>query len=207
VMTYVDCPEDPLNKLWREFSSLGITDHLTIIEHTAFLLLVHHSGLQDKLRSQARRGPAGARQFLELTRLLQQRFRGIPEKLLPAAPSTIPGDRLDKIIDHLEEALHKLTAAELFNRCLMFRLPDRLAGGRYPTPRHIAQTMTRLVAVQAGEMLVDLACGSGGLLVAAADKKPKNHRCGDFTKLGTTGMDECYSPRFAQPAHRDCRRN
>ena len=72
----------------------------------------------------------------------------------------------------LEEALQARSAAQLLDCCLIPRMPEMLTGGRYPTPRHIARSMVNLVAFQHGQKLADLACGSGGLLVAAADLKP-----------------------------------
>ncbi len=45
-----------------------------------------------------------------------------------------------------------------------------LAGGGYPTPRHIAKSMISLAQVEANHSLADFACGSAGLLVNHAHK-------------------------------------
>lgn len=58
-------------------------------------------------------------------------------------------------------------AAELFDRHVLFRLPEMLKGGRYPTPRHIVQLMVDLVDTER-KHVADFACGSGGLLVNSA---------------------------------------
>lgn len=58
-------------------------------------------------------------------------------------------------------------AAELFDRHVLFRLPEMLKGGRYPTPRHIVQLMVDLAETEP-KQVADFACGSGGLLVNSA---------------------------------------
>lgn len=168
------CPERHFNELWRIFNGLGITDDLTIIEHLTFLLLVWHTDLQDELMAQiqARSLVLGSPLEEISIRLYRALALSPEEQELPAPPSTVPNIRLQEILDGLESALEELTPADLLNYCLLFRLSDRLAGGRYPTPRHIAHTMASLVNLGEGESLADLACGSGGLLVAAADKRP-----------------------------------
>jgi len=177
------CPERVLNDTWRVFNSLGITDDLTIVEHLAFLLLAQHidsallGDLKEQLTAelQPRRVQSGSSPS-PLERLSQRLYQDLDlfpeEQELPAPPTNVPDERLLEILDHLGLALEELTPADLLNHCLLRRLPDRLAGGRYPTPRHIARTMASLVNLGEGESLADLACGSGGLLVAAADKQP-----------------------------------
>lgn len=56
-------------------------------------------------------------------------------------------------------------AEKLLNHHVLFRLPNMLPGGRYPTPRHIAESMIRLAQVEPKHSVADFACGSGGLLV------------------------------------------
>lgn len=58
-------------------------------------------------------------------------------------------------------------AAALFDRYVLFRLPEMLAGGRYPTPRHIVRLIVGLAETD-GRHIADFACGSGGLLVHSA---------------------------------------
>jgi type I restriction enzyme M protein len=89
--------------------------------------------------------------------------------------SSAPGPRmppsgtvnLDAVKTLLREAVDGVDkgAAELFDRYVLFRLPEMLPGGRYPTPRHVVQLMHCLCAIEPQHSLADLACGSGGLLV------------------------------------------
>ena len=63
----------------------------------------------------------------------------------------------------------------LFDRHVLIRLPRMLAGGRYPTPRHIVDSMLQLTEVAPTHRLADFACGSGGFLVhrmASDDTRP-----------------------------------
>ena len=112
--------------------------------------------------------------------------------LVPAMPRLVSGSRLLTISgNHLGDGSNKLCRGalqlSLFNFCIIPRMPEMLTGGRYPTPRHIARAMANLLALQPGETLADLACGSGGLLVAAAEPKP-----------GVTGVK--ISPNWARIA-------
>jgi hypothetical protein len=84
---------------------------------------------------------------------------------LPRRPS--PGSEFNEteVKAWLEFAVEQAgSAAALFDRYVLFRLPEMLAGGRYPTPRHIVQLMVRLAECE-GQHVADFACGSGGLLV------------------------------------------
>lgn len=95
--------------------------------------------------------------------LLEQ--EGIPLTAdLPRRPSLSSEFNETEARDWLRSAVEQTdTAAALFDRYVMFRLPEMLAGGRYPTPRHIVQMMVRLGETD-GEPVADFACGSGGLL-------------------------------------------
>lgn len=136
-------PGEYLNRIWAIFRRAGITDDLTIIEYVAALLL------EDNVSA-----------ILPDTRL-RPRFPALP-----------PQD-----LDGIRQALRSATDAAggatiLFDQFVVFRLSQMLPGGRYPTPRHIARTMVHLARVREGDSLADLACGSGGLLVAAAYAQP-----------------------------------
>lgn len=56
-------------------------------------------------------------------------------------------------------------AEKLLNHHVLFRLPNMLPGGRYPTPRHVAESMIRLAQIEPKHNVADFACGSAGLLV------------------------------------------
>jgi len=169
-MPSANCPDALLDQIWREFRSEGITDDLAIIEHLAFFLLVRRVGAWDSLLqhlASAETEPLGESYLT----LVKQQWEATTD-LIPTVPGRIPAGRWLTIVRLLDDALEQHTPAELLNLCLVPHLSGMLAGGRYPTPRHITQTMARLVALQPGESLADLACGSGGLLVAAARLQP-----------------------------------
>ncbi|WP_449420572.1 HsdM family class I SAM-dependent methyltransferase [Phormidium nigroviride] len=126
-----------LNYFWSLFRSVGIADDLTIIEYIVALLLPDSD--LELLRDEAPREP--------------------PEQLIP---------NLERIRQHLREMCEQPEvggAATLFDRYVLFRLPRMLPGGRYPTPRHIVESMLHLVQVEPNHRLGDFACGSGGFLV------------------------------------------
>jgi precorrin-6B methylase 2 len=64
-------------------------------------------------------------------------------------------------------------------------------GGRYFTPRHLTRWSIALLDIIPGYQLVDFACGSGGFLVAAAEKMPQ-----------VTGVE--ISPNWARLAFTNC---
>lgn len=161
--------EPTLNQIWREFRSEGITDDLAIIEHVAYLLLGYHLGVGDAVVQAAQAGdPEPLRPIEEVLRARQA-----PAELIPTVPGRLGADKWRSVVDRLAEALQHHSPGQLFNHCVVTRLSEMLPGGRYPTPRHIARAMVNLAAPHPGEALADLACGSGGLLVAAADRKPR----------------------------------
>ncbi|MGG6239655.1 HsdM family class I SAM-dependent methyltransferase [Nodosilinea sp. AN01ver1] len=132
---------EALNRVWSTFRSDGIADDLTIIEYIARLLL-NASGLEIP----------GAERLLP--RQLPQRpnLASVPDQLQHAVSQVPGGDNVNK-------------PAILFDQHVLFRLTDMLAGGRYPTPRHITRFMHNLVQVSPTNSLADFACGSGGLLI------------------------------------------
>jgi type I restriction enzyme M protein len=139
-----------LNQIWAIFRKAGIADDLTIIEHIAALLQ------PDKAISM------------------------LHDNLRPRMPphSDI---NLDELRQMLADASNQAGGAVmLFDRHVLFRLPRMLAGGRYPTPRHIVDSMLQLTEVAPTHRLADLACGSGGFLVhrAVSDSTRPNQTVG-----------------------------
>jgi type I restriction enzyme M protein len=67
-----------------------------------------------------------------------------------------------------EAAIEAGSAAELFDRYTLFYLSKRLAGARFPTPRHIVDSLLNIIQINREHDVGDFACGSGGYLVHAA---------------------------------------
>src|SRR5688572_1670441 len=63
-----------------------------------------------------------------------------------------------------EAAVEVGTAAEFFDRYTIFYLSKRLAGARFPTPRHIVDFLLNMIQVSREHDVADFACGSGGYL-------------------------------------------
>lgn len=132
-----------LNKVWRIFRAVGVADDLTIIEHVAALLIAQE-GLTLPAEELHPRSPQLAAPDLENIRTI---LRDLSTQLKSAIRSG---------------------AAELFDRYVLFRLPESLPGERYPTPRHIVRFMHKIATVGVEDSLLDLACGSGGMLALRA---------------------------------------
>jgi type I restriction enzyme M protein len=126
---------DLLNQVWSEFRKVGISYDLAIIEHIAAFLL-EISGLEF---SEDELQPKKTSQSNLNTEKVKQ--------LLREAASTVGG------------------VARLLDNHIIFCLPSMLAGGGYPTPRHIVKSMIRLAQVEPNHSVADFACGSAGLLV------------------------------------------
>ncbi|MBD2129531.1 SAM-dependent methyltransferase [Microcoleus sp. ZQ-A2] len=129
--------QELLSYVWSEFRRAGIADDLTIIEYVASLLL-------------------------------PDRELALLEDKAPRRPSQRLGSNLESLRQCLSDAADHPEVggvATLFDRYVLFRLPRMLPGGRYPTPRHIVESMIRLVKVEPNHRLGDFACGSGGFLV------------------------------------------
>ncbi|AKJ03975.1 N-6 DNA methylase [Archangium gephyra] len=125
-----------LKKVWSAFDRVGVADDLTIIEHVAALLL--------RMESRAHQGPE----------MLQARY--------PRGNNLV----VDDLVVSLRAAAQAVGgSATLLNEHVLFWLTEMIAGRRYPTPRHLVRTMSRLADVRAEHDLADLSCGSGGFLV------------------------------------------
>ena len=124
-----------LNGVWSAFRTAGIADDVQIVGYIA--------------------------------RLLTQRYRSLEQ----TASETDLSRQLDPHqIDQISRRLAKAAdiaggAGNLFDRHVVFRFPSMLAGGRYPTPRHLVQHMTTLANVLPTHDVADFACGTGGFLV------------------------------------------
>ncbi|RME01860.1 MAG: hypothetical protein D6816_11775, partial [Bacteroidetes bacterium] len=140
-----DCPQEILNRIWRLFAAQGIADDLQIIEAVAHDLLVKAGHTTQ----------AGEPDF--------------------PRPVTLAAARAESLQSLLDDALASHEPGALLNHCLLFRLSTMQAGGRYPTPRHIADLMADLVqeigwrlTEREPRQVADFACGSGGLLAPFA---------------------------------------
>lgn len=132
---------EALNQVWEWFRRSGVTDDLTIIGHIAAVLL--------GMRGIEPPGP------------------GLPW------PEAYPGKDLDSIAR--EEIAGNVAAAvraagtdnphaEVLDPFTVFRPSGFALPGEYPTPRHVVALMHRLAAVQPEHDLLDLTCGSGGMI-------------------------------------------
>ncbi|MCB0109088.1 MAG: N-6 DNA methylase, partial [Caldilineaceae bacterium] len=150
-----------LNQIWSIFRGAGIADELAIIRHTATLLVAIK-------RSAAASTSSG------------QVIEGLDSV------------QTDQIIDLLRKAISLAgDTGTLFDRYVLFRLPGMLAGGRYPTPRHVVKSMIHLSDIDPESNIADFACGSGGFLIYGKD--PIVHK--SVTMLGVE-----LSPEWAELA-------
>ncbi|MBW4565167.1 MAG: SAM-dependent methyltransferase [Mojavia pulchra JT2-VF2] len=131
---------DLLNQVWLEFRKVGISYDLVIIEHIAAFLLEINN--------------------LEFP----------DEGLKPRKPNQA-NLNIERIKQLLEKAANIVGGyAKLLDRHIIYYLPNMIAGGGYPTPRHIVKIMISLAQIEPIHSLADFVCGSGGLLVNQAHK-------------------------------------
>ncbi|MEQ8995136.1 MAG: N-6 DNA methylase [Coleofasciculus sp. B1-GNL1-01] len=147
---------EKLNQVWSEFQKAGITDDLSVIEYIArFLLEESNSIVASSSDSKAQ----------SLVPHDPEKFPS--EKAIPKRPPSDLNIDIETIKQYLREAAEQAgDIATLFDRYVLFRLPSILPGGRYPTPRHITTFLQRIAQVKPSHSMVDIACGSGGFLVA-----------------------------------------
>lgn len=194
-----------INQIWQIFTAVGVTDPLTIIENLAYFFLREEFQIGDLYEVTSSR-----RRLLES----QQSTRGgfMPIDLLPDLMNKLPD--LKELPDikqlvpqftgslgisgylQIGDAVHTLlqavpSAAYVFNEELPEFLDRMEPGGRYFTPRHLTRWAASLLEIFPGVRLADFACGSGGFLVAAAEKMPQ-----------VTGVE--ISPNWARLAFTNC---
>ncbi|MFK0732783.1 MAG: class I SAM-dependent DNA methyltransferase [Gloeotrichia echinulata GP01] len=132
---------DLLNQVWSEFRKVGISYDLAIIEHIAAFLL-------------------------EISQLEISDEQLQPQKLIE---SNLNNEEVKKRI--IDAANLAGGTEKLLDRHIIFYLSNMLAGGAYPTPRHIVKTMIYLTEIEPNHSLADFTCGSGGLLVNHPHKR------------------------------------
>jgi len=173
--TKFDCNEVTpfLNEIWSVFRQAGVTDDLVIFESFAFFLLLKHVGVWETFSTEIKDFQEGVFQDFPIAST-ERWFSGLFEssKLIPKPPSELNYLRLAEIVEIFERLFPILAPGSLLNECVLFRLEKMQRGGRYATPRHITRLMADLADIEQGMSLADFACGSGGLLVAAAEKMP-----------------------------------
>ena len=184
-----------LNGIWRLFHQEGISDDLTIVEYLAALLGAREFGLWDELYDAAREwrqeGPWSDfdRNVHEV--LSKDGGKARDERApIPRLPVRVRFGVCVRIMDDLEFLLNnKVSPGDLLDRHIMMHMDRMLAGGQYPTPRHLADLMSTLIDPERNDSLLDPVCGSGGLLVAA-------QRYGRGNASQETATDvECASPQ------------
>jgi type I restriction enzyme M protein len=160
-MPEIDVVRQRLSTIWSRFNTAAISDTLDIIEYLAALLT---------------------------------EGQNVPSlDIRPRQPPQRPGLNVDEIKNLLAEATAAAgDKATLFDPYIIFRLQERLRdrSGHYPTPRHIVRFMRRLSQVEKQHRLIDLACGTGGFLVAQEKDEPQVQ--------SVTGIDN--SPEWARIA-------
>jgi len=194
-----------LNQIWQIFTAAGVTDPLTIIENLAYFFLREEFQIGDLYEVTSSR-----RQLLES----QQSTRGgfMPIDLLPDLINRLPDLQglpdIKQLVPQftgslgingylqIGDAVHTLlqavsSVAYVFNEELPEFLDRMEPGGRYFTPRHLTRWAASLLEIFPGARLADFACGSGGFLVAAAEKLPQ-----------VTGVE--ISPNWARLAFTNC---
>lgn len=128
--------QEQLKLIWQAYNAAGITKNQEIVEALA----------------------------LELSKLA-----GKPHSALLgyAQPTLQPSHAtLQNIQRPLQRAVQLAgNAATLFDRYLLFQKADRAEGALYPLPRHLIDSIVRLLKIEFHHSFADFTCGSGGFLV------------------------------------------
>jgi len=196
-----------LNQIWQIFTASGITDPLTIIENLAHYFLweelnakrLHIFQATSRFELLEFDEDSGAVEKFIPRDLLPALLKKIPQleelqniqQLLPQLTSSLPESSYINVGRAVHDLLRDTTAPYIFNEILPEFLDRMEPGGRYFTPRHLAQWAASLLEFFPGARLADFACGSGGFLVAAAEKLPQ-----------VTGVE--ISPNWARLAFTNC---
>jgi predicted RNA methylase len=194
-----------INQIWQIFTAAGVTDPLTIIENLAYFFLREEFQIGDLYELSSSR-----RQLLESQQSTRGGFtpidllpdllnklpdlRGLPDikQLVPQFTNSLGIDGYLKIGGAVHELLQDDSpAGQIFNEVLPGFLERMEPGGRYFTPRHLTRWVASLLETFPEARLADFACGSGGFLVAAAEKLPQ-----------VTGVE--ISPNWARLAFTNC---
>ncbi len=174
----VDCKniQPQLNLVWSEFRQLGITDDLTIFENLAAIFLFHHYGILDEFVNEIRKTSLESfKDFPTIVETIILPFANNEKakNLIPRFSSSINFRFLETLIIIIQDVLKFNDAGEIFNECVIKRQDAMHRGGRYPTPRHITSLLVALAEVYPGMQIADLACGTGGILVALGENQSK----------------------------------
>lgn len=194
-----------INQIWQIFTAAGVTDPITIIENLAYFILREEFKIGKLYEISSSR-----RQLLELQKDIRGGF--MPIDLLPDLMKKIPYlmslPDIKQLVPQftgslgingylqIGDAVHGLLqdyspAGQIFNEVFPGFLERMEPGGRYFTPRHLTRWAASLLEFFPGVRLADFACGSGGFLVAAAEKLPQ-----------VTGVE--ISPNWARLAFTNC---
>jgi len=173
-----------IHQIWQIFTAAGVTDPLTIIENLAYFFLREEFQIGDLYEVSSSR-----RQLLESQQSVRGGFmpidllpdllnklpdlQGFPDikQLLPQFTNSLGISGYLKIGDAVHELLQDDSpAGQIFNEVIPGFLERMEPGGRYFTPRHLTRWAASLLETFPGARLADFACGSGGFLVATAEK-------------------------------------
>ena len=120
----------------------------------------------------------------ELQRIMQSIEAANPDKLAQifgnapwANPERMPPDRLERLIDHFGQKYlgHSAVSNDLLGRgyeYLLKKFSDESAtsAGQHFTPREVVHLLVRILDPKPTDTVYDPACGSGGMLIEAANE-------------------------------------
>lgn len=181
-----------IDELWSAFEEIGIEDGYDIVAQATLLLAVRRLDVrQTAAERKARVSGAPIEESLFDTDTDELRW----SRLKNMDPATMFGVFASKVVQFVRErggtfadvvftipspsALSRLV--DLVDRVpyaspsdngavyeyLISKITTKNSSGGFPTPRHLVDLMVKMADPQAGDVIFDPACGSGGFLVAA----------------------------------------
>ncbi len=154
-----------IDSLWDRVWSAGVTNPLAVVDYLTALLLLR----------------AGQRRLMELHSAAlagdRRRCADIVSAVMTACGLSIPDETLwadTALLAQATEAVARLDIRDrnidILGDCfehILGHLSTAGDFGQFRTPRHVVQFLVEAVAPQAGETVLDPACGTGSFLIAA----------------------------------------
>lgn len=183
-----------IDELWAAFEEVGIEDGYDIVAQATLLLAVRRLDvLQTTAENLARRSgvPVESPIFEAHTEELRwsrlkngegnSMFTLFESKVVPFLRErggtfsdvtfTIPSpSALSRLVDLIDKVPYSSPDENgAVYEYLLSKITTKNSSGGFPTPRHLVDLMIKLVDPQPEDRIADLACGSGGFLVRAAN--------------------------------------